>query len=96
MLERGRVVRALSGRDSGRCFAVVKVCDDGLVLICDGKSRKLEKPKLKKVKHLEPVDRYVPEESMITNRLLRRALHEFNYTQFGERRDRMLTKGVSK
>ena len=52
----GQVVRNLSGRDTGRLFFIVKVVDDEYVLISDGKKRKLEKPKLKKVKHLQKYD----------------------------------------
>ena len=49
----GQVVRATSGREQGRLFFIVKVIDSEYVLIADGKKRKLGKPKLKKVKHLE-------------------------------------------
>ncbi|GAA0866316.1 KOW domain-containing RNA-binding protein [Paraclostridium tenue] len=52
----GQVVRNTSGRDTGRLFFIVKVVDDEYVLISDGKKRKLEKPKLKKVKHLQKYD----------------------------------------
>ena len=52
----GQVVRNTSGRDTGRLFFVVIVVDDEYVLISDGKKRKLEKPKLKKVKHLQKYD----------------------------------------
>ncbi|MGL5312211.1 MAG: KOW domain-containing protein [Peptostreptococcaceae bacterium] len=49
----GQVVRSTSGREKERLFFVVKVIDSNYVLIADGKKRKLGKPKLKKVKHLE-------------------------------------------
>ena len=49
----GQVVRSTSGREQGRLFFVVKIIDSEYVLIADGKKRKLGKPKLKKVKHLE-------------------------------------------
>ena len=52
----GQVVRNTSGRDTGRLFFIVKVVDDEYVLISDGKKRKLEKPKLKKDKHLQKYD----------------------------------------
>ncbi|SHH45246.1 KOW domain-containing RNA-binding protein [Tepidibacter thalassicus] len=48
----GQVVMSKSGRDKGRLFFVLKIVDDEYVLISDGDLRKLEKPKLKKVKHL--------------------------------------------
>lgn len=52
-LKVGQVVRASAGRDEGKLFFIVKIVDSNYVLIADGKSRKLERPKLKKVKHLK-------------------------------------------
>ena len=49
----GQVVRSTSGREQGRLFFVVKIIDSEYVLIADGKKRKLDRPKLKKVKHLK-------------------------------------------
>ena len=49
----GQVVEGLSGREKNRMFFIVKVIDDQYVLISDGKKRKLDRPKLKKVKHLK-------------------------------------------
>ena len=49
----GAVVLSKSGRDSGRYFVVVRIVNDDYVYIVDGELRKLEKPKLKKVKHLK-------------------------------------------
>ncbi|SHK27977.1 KOW domain-containing RNA-binding protein [Tepidibacter formicigenes] len=48
----GQVVMSKSGRDKGRLFFVLKIVNDEYVLISDGDTRKLDKPKLKKVKHL--------------------------------------------
>lgn len=58
----GQVVKALSGREQGRLFFVVEVVDHEYVLISDGKTRKLGKPKLKKVKHLKIYD-FISEEA---------------------------------
>lgn len=49
----GQVVQVSSGRDTGRFFFVIKTIDHEYVLISDGRKRKLDKPKLKKVKHLK-------------------------------------------
>lgn len=48
----GQLVTASCGRDQGKLFFIVAIVDDNYVYIADGKSRKLDKPKLKKVKHL--------------------------------------------
>lgn len=55
----GLVVRAKAGRDENRKFVVVAHCDeDNYVFIADGTLRKVDKPKRKKVKHLEPTKAY--------------------------------------
>ena len=43
----------LKGRDKGRYFAVMELIDKDFVLICDGKKRKTDKPKKKKIKHIK-------------------------------------------
>ena len=53
-METGRAVQSLQGRDAGRCFVILQVVDDQLVLMADGLTRKLDHPKKKKVKHLHP------------------------------------------
>nr|WP_314278786.1 KOW domain-containing RNA-binding protein [uncultured Peptostreptococcus sp.] len=60
-LSLGQLVRASCGRDEGRYFFIIRLVDESFVLISDGKSRKLDKPKLKKIKHLK-VEKYVNEE----------------------------------
>lgn len=82
----GQVVRNLSGRDTGRLFFIVKVIDKEYVLISDGKKRKLEKPKLKKVKHLQKYDiinhvvKYkIESNNSINNAFIRAELGKLNY-----------------
>ncbi|MDR0752246.1 MAG: KOW domain-containing RNA-binding protein [Christensenellaceae bacterium] len=52
-LEIGAIVFSKSGRDSGRYYVIVEIVDDQFVKIVDGKFRRLDKPKLKKIKHLK-------------------------------------------
>ena len=52
MYRTGDLVISKSGRDKGRKLVVIKVTDENYVLIADGDLRKIEKPKVKKVKHL--------------------------------------------
>jgi len=49
----GQVVKSISGRDQNRYFIIVSIVDDENVLISDGKLRKIQNPKLKKLKHLK-------------------------------------------
>ncbi len=51
-----RFVLSLSGRDMGRVALTVGQTEDGRVLIADGRTHKLERPKKKKLKHLLPID----------------------------------------
>ena len=50
--EPGRLCRSLAGRDRGGYFIVVGTEPDGRILIADGKTRPLGRPKKKKAKHL--------------------------------------------
>ncbi len=48
----GTYVCATCGRDANKCFLVVEILDEAFVRIADGKSRKIQSPKKKKIKHL--------------------------------------------
>ena len=54
ILEGSKVI-SKAGRDEGRLFLVVKELDEEYVLISDGDTRKMEKPKKKKRRHLKQV-----------------------------------------
>lgn len=53
----GQIVRSLAGHDKDSIFFVVGIVDDYSVLIADGDRRRIESPKRKKAKHLQPYDR---------------------------------------
>lgn len=72
----GSVVRAKAGRDKDSFFIVVKI-EEGYAYICDGKRRKVDKPKKKKLIHLQATET-VASQSMDTNRKIRKALSEFS------------------
>ena len=48
----GDIVYSKAGRDSGEYFVVVAV-EENYAYICDGRSRKTDRPKKKKIKHLK-------------------------------------------
>ena len=52
MFSLGDKVCSTAGRDAKKCFFVVEILDEQYVLISDGKTHKVEKPKKKKIKHL--------------------------------------------
>ena len=49
----GRVVLAKAGRDKGKYFVIVGKIDEQYGLIANGTNRTIEKPKKKKIKHLD-------------------------------------------
>ena len=56
----GQVVYSKCGRDKGCAFIVISVEEDYLYL-ADGKVRRLERPKRKKLKHIQPTKRVFAE-----------------------------------
>jgi ribosomal protein L14E/L6E/L27E len=52
-LEVGQLVKSLSGRDKGKIYLVTGI-KDNRVLLADGRTRTLKKPKQKSRKHLQP------------------------------------------
>lgn len=82
MFQTADLVVSVSGRDKGRVFMVTEVLDSNYVLIADGAYRKLEKPKKKKIKHLEQSEfvlherilAKISEGKKLTNAELRKAI----------------------
>ena len=58
-IEAGVVVRSKAGRDEGRHFIVLSIESEEFVKVADGDLRKVEKPKLKRIKHLYVTDELV-------------------------------------
>lgn len=50
------IVRSIAGRDQGKLFYVIET-DGAYVLMANGKERRLEQPKRKKLKHVRKVPR---------------------------------------
>ena len=80
----GSIVYSKAGRDKGGYFVVMSV-DGEYINICDGKGRKTDKPKRKKIKHVktgigfsEFVGRKLAAGEKVTNTELRRELLEYN------------------
>jgi ribosomal protein L14E/L6E/L27E len=55
----GQIVYSRAGRDEGKKFIVVEVPDSVFAMIADGNLRRIEKPKRKKLKHLELTDQVI-------------------------------------
>ena len=81
----GDIVFAKAGRDKDKPFVVTEVLDEQYVLLADGRRRRVDKPKKKKLKHLLKSDHtsaYICEKLQagvkVTNPDLRKVLAEFN------------------
>ena len=66
-ISKSDIIISLAGRDKGKLFYVMDV-EEGYVLIADGKGRKLENPKRKKLKHVCRVSRT---ETRVADKILR-------------------------
>lgn len=52
-MKEGCIVKSLKGHDTGRIYVVLSEINESFVLLADGRYRKLENPKQKRLKHLE-------------------------------------------
>ena len=75
-ITKGSIVRAAAGRDKGGFF-VVLATEGSFALIADGKRRKVQSPKRKKLIHLAPTHT-VYEGSIETNPQIKKILRDFN------------------
>ena len=85
-IEKADVVISLNGRDAGKLFVVVATENEYLFL-ADGKTRKQDKPKKKKIKHVKlegkapsPVADKLMGGEKVTNNEIRRALAQYAAT----------------
>ena len=80
MFSLGDKVCSTAGRDAGKCFFVVGILDEQYVLISDGKTHKVDKPKKKKIKHLvyegflDEIKQKLITNVALTNPMVRKAL----------------------
>ena len=81
-LQIGNIVISTMGRDKGLYFIVVGV-EENYVYLVDGSVRKVDKPKKKKIKHIELTSLYdeniaakVKNKHKITNQDIKKALKE--------------------
>ncbi len=84
----GRVVVSRAGHDKGRAFLIVGVSDESSVLLADGVTRKAERPKKKKLMHVqirpeqvEEVAKTLAEGKLPQNASLNKALSALGYNK---------------
>ncbi len=59
-MKEGLIVKSLKGHDTGRIYLVIALLGDDFVLLCDGKYRRIDNPKQKRIKHLEIIGEITP------------------------------------
>ncbi|MDR1939880.1 MAG: KOW domain-containing RNA-binding protein [Clostridiales bacterium] len=82
----GSVVYSKAGRDKGGYYIVVRLSETaGFVFIADGETRRIEKPKLKKIRHLrdsgvviEKLANKFTAQKLVHNAEVRSALKAYN------------------
>ncbi len=72
----GMIVRSAAGRDKGN-FLVVISADDEFVYLADGKERRLESPKKKRIKHVKLTNTVI-ETDGLTDKKLRSVIARFS------------------
>lgn len=90
-IDRSDIVISLNGRDKGKRFFVMNI-EEIYAQLCDGKSRRLDKPKRKKLKHLRLESKSdcraalkIRSGEKVTNNDIRRALAEYSAYKQGEK-----------
>ena len=71
-----QVVISNAGRDKNKAMVIVEKTENYL-LVCDGKERRLERPKRKNPKHLKFTNTFLEAHQLETNRALLKALKTF-------------------
>lgn len=90
-IDKADIVVSLNGRDKDKPFFVVEK-EDIYVMLCDGKSRRIDRPKRKKIKHLRLEAKSdcrtalkIREGLKVTNSEIRKALAEYQIIGRGEK-----------
>ncbi|MGN0600976.1 MAG: hypothetical protein ACI4YB_08030 [Oscillospiraceae bacterium] len=75
----GMIVRSAAGHDKGN-FLVITAVEGDFAFIADGKERKLQKPKKKRLKHLKLTNTVIDTDNL-TDKGLRKIINSFPETQ---------------
>ncbi len=88
-LKVGQLVSSKAGRDSGKQFIVYEIVNDKYVKLVDGDLRKVENPKLKKIKHISKTNGFssfifqkIDTNQKITNKMIRNELEKLKESYF--------------
>jgi ribosomal protein L14E/L6E/L27E len=94
MLVPGQLVQSAAGRDCGKWMIVMKVLDENYMLLCDGKLRKINNLKKKKIKHIKKTNIVFNElqdkimQGYITDIEIRKKIADYCNTKKGRKADK--------
>ncbi|MDL2287258.1 KOW domain-containing RNA-binding protein [Eubacteriales bacterium OttesenSCG-928-G02] len=72
------IVKSLSGHDKNKLFIIIEVIEENYVRYSDGRTRPIERAKLKKLKHIEVIGKSdLGSEVKLTNKILREAINRY-------------------
>jgi ribosomal protein L14E/L6E/L27E len=81
----GKVAFSKTGRDAGRYFIIIGIISDNYVYISDGDLRPIDKPKKKKIIHLnisdvkaDSIEELINRGDKISNRMVKQYLQSMN------------------
>lgn len=81
LIKKSSVVKSMAGRDRDMFFIVLDIIDENFCLLTDGKLRRVENPKKKKLKHVRfqcennlPIAHKIITGEKITNSEVRKAI----------------------
>ncbi len=72
----GQIVFSKAGRDKGKPFIIIGI-DDNFIYLADGITRTIDKPKLKKIKHIQVTTTTVCLGEQITDCNLKQAINNY-------------------
>lgn len=79
-IQYGQIIKSKAGRDQGKIFIIIDIQDEYVYLV-DGQYRRIENPKKKKIKHIQPtkivieaINQKIVNDKKITNADIRKEL----------------------
>ena len=73
---KGKAVLVTAGKGKGEAFIVVGKTEDGMLLLANGRNRRVDKPKKKKIIGHESANVLSGGDGMLTNRAVRSMIRE--------------------
>ena len=80
---RGELVRSLAGHDKSEIYIIIET-DGAYVYLADGRIRTLDRPKKKKIKHVEPLGAACSEAALVEDTQIRKIIKKYKKEEVKE------------